>query len=76
MTDEKARAQEAAFEAYARAKARVDATMDFRDAIEAGQAWVRFLNVFLEPERRLPAGNIIKFPDRKRGKDYERNTVA
>ncbi|TJW48161.1 MAG: hypothetical protein E5X65_35865 [Mesorhizobium sp.] len=54
-----------AFCRYAEAKGKVEQTMDFTDAKLAGQAWVTFLNLFLEPEQQMPTGNIIPFPRRQ-----------
>jgi hypothetical protein len=52
----------AAFERYAEAKRKVEQTLDIGDAREAGRLWREFLNVFLEPERRLtPDFNVIPF---------------
>lgn len=55
-----------AFMAYAKAKERVEATMTFADAQAAGRAWVAFLNIYLEPEQKmpLPSARIIDFPKR------------
>ncbi len=48
MQDEAAeqRAQNEAFEAYKAAKARVDETLTFSDAMAAKRAWWNFLNTF------------------------------
>lgn len=53
-----------AFCEYAEAKARVEQTMDFADAMAAGRAWRVFLNAFLAPDQKLPTGEIIPFPRR------------
>lgn len=55
------KAQEA-FLVYAAAKTLAEATMDYRDAVAAGRAWVRFLNVFLPDHRQMPVSNVVKFP--------------
>ena len=55
-----------AFLAYAEAKARVEQTMDIRDAMAAGRAWRAFLNVFVEPDNHMALDdNVVPF--RRRG---------
>ena len=56
-----------AFKAYAEAKARVEETMHFADAMAAGRAWRHFLNLFAEPDDHMPLdANIIPFPKKAR----------
>lgn len=56
-----------AFRRYAEAKARVEETMDFADAVVAGRAWRAFLNLFVEPEDHMALDtNIVAFPKRGR----------
>jgi hypothetical protein len=50
-----------AFCEYAEAKARVEQTMDFADALVAGRTWAKFLNAFLGPEDHLPTSSVIPF---------------
>jgi hypothetical protein len=42
-----------AFEAYATAKRKADATLTFAACHDAAQAWVRFLNTYLPHEHHL-----------------------
>ncbi|WP_042776611.1 hypothetical protein [Sinorhizobium fredii] len=56
-----------AWEEYRQAKLRADATCDFLDARIAADAWVAFLNVYLDDDQKLPAhraagGNVTHFP--------------
>jgi len=54
--DEKAYA---AFEEYRAAKMLAERTMKFRDAENAAAAWVRFVNLYLPPDQRMPATKVI-----------------
>lgn len=55
-----------AFQEYAAAKQRVEATMDFADAMAAGRAWRTFLNAFMPPDRHVQLdANVIPFPARR-----------
>jgi len=56
----------AAFKAYAEAKARVEKTMDIRDAMAAGRAWRVFLNTFAGPDDQMALDtNVVAFPQRR-----------
>lgn len=55
-----------AFQEYAAAKQRVEATMNFADAMAAGRAWRTFLNLFAGPDDQMALDtNVVPF--RKRG---------
>lgn len=54
-------AQERFFD-YCQAKSFAEATGSFVDAKLAGQAWVRFLNVFAPAEYQMEVGNLVRFP--------------
>ncbi len=57
--------QIAAWEAYRRAKLQSDATGDFFDARTAADAWVAFLNAYLDDDHKLPtkrSANVTPFP--------------
>jgi hypothetical protein len=47
-----------AFEAYATAKRKADASLTFPDCHDAAQAWVRFVNLYLAPELQMLSGEI------------------
>lgn len=64
MTDDEMKAHES-FEEYKAAKARADATGKLRDAEAAGAAWARFIDLFLPPNNRLLANNIVPLHRRK-----------
>lgn len=49
----------AAFEEYRHAKLHAERTMKFRDAENAAAAWVRFVNLYLPPDQRMPATKVI-----------------
>jgi len=54
-----------AFQEYAAAKMRAEATMDFADAMAAGRAWRIFINLFVGPENQMAVdSNVIPFPKR------------
>lgn len=56
-----------AFEAYRSAKLRVERTMDFSDAVQAGIAWKNFVNLFVGPEHQMRLEtNVVPF--RRRAK--------
>ncbi|MFD9897487.1 hypothetical protein [Mesorhizobium sp. NPDC059025] len=42
-----------AFQAYARAKRKADASLSFPDCHDAAQAWLRFLNLYLPPDQKI-----------------------
>ncbi|MCA1403719.1 hypothetical protein I6F26_03765 [Ensifer sp. IC3342] len=59
--------QVAAWEEYRLAKLKADQTGDFLDGRIAADAWVAFLNVYLDDDHKLPArpttgGNVALFP--------------
>jgi hypothetical protein len=55
-----------AFQVYAKAKQRVEQTMDFADAMAAGRAWRTFINTFMPPDRQVQVdANVIPFPARE-----------
>jgi len=59
--------QQAAFQRYAEASRKAQATLSFQDGRAAAEAWVGFLNVYLPEDRRLPerrktGGNVTLFP--------------
>ncbi|MHA6686362.1 hypothetical protein [Mesorhizobium sp. A556] len=43
-----------AFEVYARAKRKADATLTFPACHDAAQAWVRFVNLHLPADQKMP----------------------
>lgn len=53
-----------AFQRYAAAKERADASMDMHDAMLAGRARAAFLNTFVEPHQQVPTADIIQFKRR------------
>ncbi|RVH17015.1 hypothetical protein [Sinorhizobium meliloti] len=60
-------AQMAAWEEYRQAKLKADQTGDFLDGRIAADAWVAFLNVYLDDDQKLPVrrttgGNVALFP--------------
>ncbi|UTY50446.1 hypothetical protein [Sinorhizobium fredii] len=62
--------QLAAWEEYRLAKLKADQTGEFLDARAAADAWVAFLNVYLDDDNKLPArrtagGNVSLFPVHK-----------
>ncbi|POH35750.1 MULTISPECIES: hypothetical protein [Sinorhizobium] len=62
--------QMAAWEEYRQAKIKADQSGDFLDARTAADAWVSFLNVYLDDDHKLPAhrgtsGNVALFPVHK-----------
>jgi hypothetical protein len=59
--------QQAAFQRYAEASRKAQATVSFDDGRAAADAWIGFLNVYLPadrrlPERRITGGNVSRFP--------------
>lgn len=59
--------QLAAWEEYRQAKMKADKTGDFLDGRLAADAWVAFLNIYLDDEHKLPpsrtaGGNVALFP--------------
>jgi Lhr-like helicase len=62
--------QQAAFQRYAEASRKAQATLSFEDGRAAAEAWVGFLNTYLPedqrlPERRTTGGNVAIFPVHK-----------
>lgn len=62
--------QIAAWEHYRQAKTKADQTGEFLDGRAAADAWIAFLNVYLDddqklPERRSTCGNVALFPVHK-----------
>lgn len=47
--------QQAAFQRYTEARAKVEASLSFEDGRAAAQAWVDFLDAFIPDDRKLPA---------------------
>jgi hypothetical protein len=64
MTDED-QAAEAAFNDYRQAKYLAEKTMRFRDAENAAAAWVRFINLYLPADQKMPTTKIIPMHRRK-----------
>ena len=59
--------QEAAFIVYRDLKRKADESGQLADARAAGQAWARFLNLFLAEDKKMPiertvGGNVAVFP--------------
>lgn len=46
-----------AFEVYAQAKQKADASLNFADAHDAAQAWVGFINLYLATDLQIPTDN-------------------
>lgn len=46
-----------AFEVYAQAKRKADASLTFADAHDAAQAWVKFVNLYLATDLQIPTDN-------------------
>lgn len=60
MTDQRQAELDAAYEAfevYAQAKRKADASLTFADAHDAAQAWVRFVNLYLATDLQIPTNN-------------------
>ncbi|PDT82913.1 hypothetical protein [Sinorhizobium sp. BJ1] len=62
--------QLAAWEQYRQAKLKADQTGNFLDGRIAADAWVAFLNVYLDEDHKLPVrrttgGNVALFPVHK-----------